>query len=354
MTDSRPRDLAAHTSRYDHDEFAKKGEYISAVDDTTTKNTMDNPFITIHTKRPVDDEGNPSTDGFGVQIDLDSGNTYKNQFTVGTVRYGYALTVLGGSGREVWVGGEVSQKSGIRSNDRPDNFIVRRNLSDATEPIWSAIEETKGNLESLEAEMELLAKTLEHGEWTVAANAAVRPGQMHLASASLIAQQNQLAISNTDGAGKTHGWATLDAGDYVEVLQKEDTTQRDISHDYGLFLVTAVNPGEGILLLDLELYQGQGDAVADELFEVRVLDIAESELDMAALDGRYAQKSHSHSYAPSSHSHSYASTEHEHDAYSETNHTHSVIFRSGTSTSPSLSKGEPFLNTSYKVIYIGT
>lgn len=271
-----------------------------------------------------------------------------------------------------------------------DEFAKKDDLNDA----WSAIEETKGDLESLEAEMELLAKTLESGEWKVSGVPMVRPGQMHLAFDQFSAQKNVLTIANEDLGGKTHGWSTVHEGDYIELIDRTGEDTRNIGSDYALFLVTKVEKGNGIATIDLDLYQGQGDCLPDEVFEVRVLNIAESDLDMAALDERYIRKeaanssykdwllkadgnkknpndlaskvyvdteldkkanTHSHPYASSSHTHSYASTSHKHDSdYSANNHTHSVIFRSGTSTSPSLSKGEPFLNTSYKVIYIGT
>ena len=269
-----------------------------------------------------------------------------------------------------------------------DEFANKDDLSDA----WSAIEETKGDLESLEAEMELLAKTLESGEWKVSDVAMVGPGQMHLAFDQFSAQKNVLTIANEDLGGKTHGWSTVHEGDYIELIDRTGEDTRNIGSDYALFLVTKVEKGTGIATIDLDLYQGQGDCLPDEVFEVRVLDIAESELDMAALDERYIKKeaanstykdwllkadgnkknpddlasksyvdtelgkkadTHSHNYASSSHTHSYASTTHTHD-YSASNHTHSVIFRSGTSTTPSLSKGEPFLNTTYNVIYVGT
>ena len=307
---------------------------------------------------------------------------------------------------EVWVseGQEIDL-----THDHDDEYASKDELN-----------EVKGDVEAIEAELELLAKTLESGEWEVAASAAVRPGQMHMAIPELNSQQNVLSISNEDLGGKTHGWATLHVGDYVELLEVEES-KRNISHDYGLFIVTQFEISDSIATITLDLYQGQGDAVAGEKFEVRLLDIAESEMDMASLDARYLQSgagthevtqnwkivsggktfiniqgdkshiyhladpgddahavnrgwvntelakkadthshpyassSHTHNYASSSHTHSYASTGHKHDSdYATSNHTHSVIFRSGTTTNPSLSKGEPFLNTTYKVIYVGT
>jgi hypothetical protein len=247
---------------------------------------------------------------------------------------------------------------------------------------------TKSDLESLEAELELLAKTLESGQWQVIDNPGPRAGEMWIALNQLNNQENQIVLNNEDVSGTNHGWATLHEGDYVEILDKSDQQGRSIEHDYGLFVVKGVEKTASHITIDLELYSSNGDCMPGETFEVSVLDIAESELDMASLDARYIRKEadnstykdwllkadgnkknpddfapkHSHPYASSththslpSHTHSYASTSHKHDSdYATSNHTHSVIFRSGTSTNPSLSKGEPFLNTTYKVIYVGT
>ena len=281
------------------------------------------------------------------------------------------------------------------------------------EPIDLSGYATKSDLESLEAELELLAKTLETGEWKVIDTPAPRPGEMWVAFDQFNVQENQIVINNEDISGKSHGWSTVHPGDYVELIDKSDQQSRSIEHDYALYLVTSVEMGNGTVTIDVDLYQGQGQCLPDQVFEVRVLDIAESELDMAALDARYVKKAgdsevtgrwqltqknssqtsyvmqkmdgaqhylyqlpdptvagqaankgyvdtelgkkantHSHPYASSSHTHSYAGTSHKHDDdYASKSHSHTI--RSGTYSNPSLSKGEMYLNTSYKVVYVG-
>jgi hypothetical protein len=149
----------------------------------------------------------------------------------------------------------------------------------------------KGDLESLEAELELLAKTLESGLWEVSDAPMVRPGQMHLAFDQFNVQQNVLTINNEDQGGKTHGWTTVHEGDYVELIDKTDQQTRDIEHDYALFLVTKVEKGNGLTTINLDLYQGQGDCLPEEIFEVRVIDVGDSDLDLDGLDARYVKKS---------------------------------------------------------------
>jgi hypothetical protein len=266
---------------------------------------------------------------------------------------------------------------------------------------------TKSDLESLEAELELLAKTLESGQWDVIDNPGPRAGEMWIAFNDLNVQENQLVLNNEDVSGTSHGWSTLHEGDYVELIDKTDQQSRNIEHDYGLFVVKGIEKTASHITIDLELYSSNGDCMPGETFEVRILDIAESDMDMASLDERYIKKeasnssykdwllkadgnkknpddfapkhshpyassshthsdvashthnyassSHTHNYASSSHSHSYASTSHSHSGYASSSHSHTgAKMRSGTSTNPSLSAGELYLNTNYKVIYVGT
>jgi hypothetical protein len=299
---------------------------------------------------------------------------------------------------EVWVseGQEIDL-----THDHDDEYASKGELN-----------EVKGDVESIQLELELLATTLESGTWVNIATPAVRPGEMWLAFADFNVQENQLVINNEDSTGKTHGWVNLHEGDYVEMLDRSDTKSRTVEHDYALFMVTGVDKGDGITTIELDLHSGKGDCAAGELFEVRVLDIAESELDMASLDARYVTRAgqqdieqgrwwlrqknaegswrsyidikadntlglyhvqnptddahavnrgwvntelakkadtHSHPYASSSHSHS-----HNHDSsYAPASHSHTVTMTSGTYSNPSLAKGEMYLNTNYKVVYVG-
>jgi hypothetical protein len=76
----------------------------------------------------------------------------------------------------------------------------------------------------------------------------------------------------------------------------------------------------------------------------------------------YAGTNHTHNYSPTSHTHSnYANSSHTHSdvashthSYASTNHTHSKAkMQTGTSSNPSLTAGEMYLNTSQKVVYVG-
>ena len=79
--------------------------------------------------------------------------------------------------------------------------------------------------------------------------------------------------------------------------------------------------------------------------------------DITGKPSTFPPSSHSHSnYASSSHTHSgYASSSHTHSGYASSSHTHSGYagMNTGTNSSPAPSRGNFYLNTSQKVLYIG-
>ena len=168
---------------------------------------------------------------------------------------------------------------------------------------------TKIDLEELQVEVDALATTREAGRWTIISTAAPRDGQVHFATKSMTLADNVMTINSTDLDGKVHGWANLVAGDFVEVVQ-ETAGSRDIG-SYGLFKVKVDNPGDGLRVLELALDQGSGSVTDGSNVFIKVFH-ANNDLDLAELDARYAQKSHTHNYASSSHTHNYASTSHTH------------------------------------------
>ena len=147
-------DTHTHDTTHDHDaDYAPVHDhpYVKFNDDTDIKPNPDNRFITLNTRRFQEKDGTPTTREFGLEIDLDEGNTYKNQFSVGT-RNGYALKVLGGTGRETWFGGKVSQKGSSLENKDARDYIIRQNLTDATSTLATRteLEKIKSVVEGLQ------------------------------------------------------------------------------------------------------------------------------------------------------------------------------------------------------------
>ena len=179
-------------------------------------------------------------------------------------------------------------------------------------------------------------------------------GKMTFTNPDLTTSVNGVTIDPVDAKGTTHNFRSVQIGDYVEFVESH---QQRMTGDYALYKVNSVDGNSFGLVLE----RGSGDANINNVFLVKFFHLNE-DIDLTELDSRYSPKSHSHSsvpshthdYASSSHTHSYASSNHGHD-YAASNHSHSgVTMKSGTSNNPTLAKGEMYLNTNYKVVYVGT
>ena len=105
-----------------------------------------------------------------------------------------------------------------------------------------------------------------------------------------MAARNQIVINETDLDGKVHKFAGLEVGDYVEVVQETG----DRVGVYGLHVITADEGGEGVRTLLTDPYQSNGNLSPDNTVFIKIFH-ANSDLDMAELDARYAYKDHVHS-----------------------------------------------------------
>jgi hypothetical protein len=293
------------------------GDYINAGEDTDIKPTADNRFVTLRTRRPQEADGSYADEEFGLEISIDEGNTYKNQFVVSS-KDGYALKVLGGTGKTTWIGGKIVQQGNSLENPDDRDYIIRKNLTDAVVPLLGQIETNEDRINALEAELEAVADTKETGEWELVAplDFDVRgSGQMTLANDDFTASNNEMTLHATDKNGLSHGFSGVEVGDLVEVV--EENIARSTG-DYGLYEVTGVNG----MSFTLSLQQGRGTALTNKNFFVKFFHLSDN-IDLAELDARYAQKTHSHSYANTNHTHSgYSSTGHTHGGYAETDHRH--------------------------------
>ena len=125
--------------------------YVKLNADTDIRPNPDNRFVSLKTRRFQEEDGTATNQEFGLQLDLAEGNTYKNQFQV-TTGYGYALKVLGGSGKETWLGGPLTQKGNALENNDARDYIIRKNLTDATSTLATRteLEKIKSVVEGLQ------------------------------------------------------------------------------------------------------------------------------------------------------------------------------------------------------------
>jgi hypothetical protein len=282
------------------------GEWVSAVEDTDIKPTADNRWITLRTRRPQEADGSYADEEFGLEVKIDEGNTYKNQFAV-TSKDGYALKVLGGTGKTTWVGGKIVQMGDSLENVDARDYINRKNLNDAVDPLLEQVETNEDRINALETELEAIADTKEAGEWEMVDPLAwdIRgSGQMTLSNQDFTASNNTLTLHETDKNGVSHGFSGVEVGDLVEIVEEHEARS---TGDYGLYEVTGVNG----MSFTLSLQQGRGTADLNTNFFVKFFHLSDN-IDLAELDARYSKIGHTHSYAPSSHTHNYASSNHTH------------------------------------------
>ena len=279
--------------------------------------------------------------------------------------------------------------------------------------LQSQINTNQDRIVAIETELEALALTREVGEWELVSylDFDVRgSGQFMMANPSLLSSEsNSITVHGTDKNGINHGFGGVEVGDYVEVVQENQTRA---AGDYGLWRVIQVNGSS----FELSLEQSKGSFDANQTFIIRFFYVNEAELDMAGMDARYVTKSgqqdigagrwylrqqnaegawrsyidikadgklglyhvqnpsddahavnrgylntelakkadtHSHPYASSTHTHSDVAS-HSHN-YASSTHTHAAApIRTGTSTPGNLATGELFYNTSAKILYVGT
>ena len=114
-------------------------------------------------RAPRNENNNADTSqAFGLVIDIDEGNTYRNTFEVAT-RNGYAFRVLGGTGKEVWVGGSLQQRGGDLSNPNNNNYVTRLNLDQLDSAIAERIEALEQRVALLEQAESLAGPILDLG-----------------------------------------------------------------------------------------------------------------------------------------------------------------------------------------------
>ena len=148
-------------------------------------------------------------------------------------------------------------------------------------------------LEELQVEVDALVTTREAGQWMVRPDGnAPRAGEVMFATYAMGAR-NQIVINETDANGTVHKFAGLEVGDYVEVVQETG----DKVGVYGLHVITADEGGEGVRSLLTDPYQSNGNLSPDNTVFIKIFH-ANSDLDLADLDQRYALKAHTHDTAP--------------------------------------------------------
>ena len=211
------------------------------------------PKLVANDGTQTNDHGDP----FGINFDIDDGNTWKNRLKVSN-RYGEIVTFFSGSGAQIKFG-ENQANGGFTPNlantgltsgipilgiptpdfeNSPSDIAVNKEYVDQRD------EFLQNEIIELEEELDALAPSVERGKWTmnltgIAANA----GQMSLYDddysnvgnpTGLFADVKSIWLNEIDNAGTPHGFAGVEAGEFIELFVEGDP-------DYGLYQVVDIH-----------------------------------------------------------------------------------------------------------------
>jgi hypothetical protein len=134
--------------------------------------------------------------------------------------------------------------------------------------------------------LEALLVQREHGQWkyvgfsgdTIPRNA----GEFALAVDDIeSSNENIITLNTTDLDGKAHGFADVEVGDYIEVVD------RDAPEAYALFVVAKAPEGTGIVNVEVTLKEAGLNIWVGETCEIRFFQVNEQDLQLDDLDKRY-------------------------------------------------------------------
>jgi len=234
--------------------FTRTGTDAELDDYDPDDNPHENPrFSTIKSTAPINaDTGTYDfSKPYGLQIPIDSGNTFKHKFKV-TNRNGDIVTVSGGTGPVVdfgdnfggnQTGYEPGSEGGVVIKGIPTPAV------DNTEPTLAVNKEyvdTRDNflqqeIIELEEEIEALAPTTERGAWRLnLAGSVGQPGQFTMYDGAFgapdinpngkIKEVESIWFNELDTDNTPHGFAGVEEGDLLELFV-------DGSPEYGLWTV---------------------------------------------------------------------------------------------------------------------
>jgi hypothetical protein len=147
----------------------------------------------------------------------------------------------------------------------------------------------QGEIDQIALALETLLVQREHGKWkyvgfsgdTIPRNA----GEFALLVDDIeSSNENVITLNTTDLDGKAHGFADVEVGDYIEVVDV------DAPEAYALFVVTKAPEGTGIVNVEVTLKEAGLNIWIGETCEIRFFQVNEQDLQLDDLDARYLKK----------------------------------------------------------------
>lgn len=176
-----------------------------------------------------------------------------------------------------------------------DNQLeVNRFIGVELEALNASDEAQWHEINDIKVELEALAPTRELGHWTISLAIPEEPeiGMVNFDPLDLSAESADMYIHAIDSDNKRHSFTTLETGDYIEAVGNSG---------FGLWITTAEvadhNGQADIKAFKLALVKSEGVLAVGDKVDIKAFHLADTEIDLAELDARYALKSHNHSGA---------------------------------------------------------
>ena len=280
MTGALTMDNADHIHMVNTDlDFQPKASDTGAGWDANVDRFLDiesmSPKLVANDGTETNDHGDP----FGINFDLDDGNTWKNRLKVSN-RYGEIVTFFGGSGAQIKFG-ENQANGGFTPNlantgltsgipimgiptpdfdNSPSDIAVNKEYVDARDEL------IQREVEVLQEEIEAITPTTDKGIWQDGASAT--PGAGHFAmrlEGGAITQNyedttiNSIIISTTAKDGSAHSFLIEEVGDLIQLFDIEDK-------NYGLFEIEAIDTASSTeyVFFTVKWLQGLGETHVDD------------------------------------------------------------------------------------------
>jgi len=219
-------------------EFEAKG-------DTAYVQNSDNRFARIVSRAPknTSDGTTDYTTVFGIKVDLDEGNTFKNQFAVNN-RDGDIVKVTSGTGPTVQFGTNFADNKTGWDDPKYEGSVKIEGIPtpafDNPEPTIAVNKEyvdkrdevLQQEIIELEEEIDAIAPSTQRGEWHFDKDKSVPdPGDYYLLKGAsglnpeatdLYNEADGVVFHNTDANGVINTWSNVEVDELIQIFDKPD------------------------------------------------------------------------------------------------------------------------------------
>ena len=207
--------------------------------------------------------------------------------------YSVSVNTYSNGGEYIELGLDTNKTNVIEGLEEGVDYFLNDNVREeyaSKEYVDSGDQRLDTRIDELEQEIDIIAPRLESASYTYSDSPAVKAGEMHIASGAFTSGTDVILFNDVALDGKTHTWAELAEGDYLEITDVTNDTRT--ADNYAMYLVTKAPEGSGMKQIEVALVKGQGAPTAGDVLDAKGFQLGGN--DINDLDARYALKDHTH------------------------------------------------------------